>query len=47
MELRSWSLKFALSLAVAAVLWAGAVSLASSLLHGRQAPHPVAQGGMQ
>lgn len=35
MELQSWSLKFALALVVAAVLWAGAASLASSLLHGR------------
>jgi hypothetical protein len=35
MELQSWSLKFALALVVAAVLWASAASLASSLLHGR------------
>ena len=39
MELNSWSLKFALSLVVAA--------LASSLLHGRHAAHAVQQSGMQ
>jgi hypothetical protein len=47
MELRSWSLKFALSLAVAAALWVGAVSLTNSLLHSRQASHTVFPGGMQ
>jgi hypothetical protein len=47
MELKSWSLKFALSLAVAAALWVGAVSLTNALLHGRQASHAVSQGGMQ
>ena len=47
MELRSWSLKFALSLAVAAALWVGAVTLTNSLLHARQASHAVSRGGMQ